>query len=223
MPRNTAPSQFRPLDRVPYDATGRPGPVESAATSRPMPRDLTPARLGMLEMPAGQAGRAGSVRYGAAGGGVAAVGSDLVRMSRGENVSGGEVLTNAATATAVGWGSARAFDALAPRLGGGMTGAVRAGGVVGGVLEGGMSLVNNAEAYRSGQETASQATANTRVDTSIGIGAARTGCLGRPPGAWSGGEPGSAGRSVHLAQPQLQWGLRIDSALAGKTESLAIG
>ena len=64
---------------------------------------------------------------------MASVGSDLVRLSQGENVSGGEVLTNAATATAVGGGSARAFDALAPRLGGGMTGAVRAGGVVGGV------------------------------------------------------------------------------------------
>lgn len=175
VPRNTSPSQIRPLDRVPYDATGRPGPVESAATARPMPLDATPAEPGMIEMRAGQAGRGSSVRYGAAGGGVASVGSDLVRLGRGENVSGGEVLTNAATATAVGGGSARAFDALAPRLGGGMTGAVRAGGVVGGVLEGGMSLVNNAEAYRSGQETASQATANTLVDTGIGIGAGASG------------------------------------------------
>lgn len=97
------------------------------------------------------------------------------RFGNGENISGGEVAVDAATGTAVGAGSAKAFDALAPRLGGGMTGAVKAGGVVGGLLEGGLSAFNNAEAYRSGQETASQATANTLVDTGLGLGAGASG------------------------------------------------
>lgn len=175
IPRNTPSTQIRPLDRVPYDATGTRGPVEPAASAHPMPPDATPARPGMLDMPAGEAGRGASLRYGAAGGGVASLGTDLYRLSRGEHVSGGEMAVDAATGTAVGGGSAMAFDALAPRLGGGMLGSVRAGGAVGGVLEGGLSAFNNAEAYRSGRETASQATANTLVDTGVGLGAGASG------------------------------------------------
>jgi len=44
-----------------------------------------------------------------------------------------------------------------------------------GPLIGGFSAVNNAEAYRNGQTTASQATANTWVDTGVGLGADATG------------------------------------------------
>lgn len=176
IPRNTQPAQITPLDRVPYDpTTGTPGPVEPAATARPMPPDTAVARSGLLEMPAGEAGRASSVRYGAAGGGIASLGSDLYRLGKGEDVSGGEIAVNAATGTLAGGGAARSFDALAPRMGGGMAGTVKAGGVVGGLLEGGLSAFNNAEAYRSGRESASQATANTLVDTGLGIGAGASG------------------------------------------------
>jgi hypothetical protein len=176
IPRNTAPSQIQPIDRVPYDRAGAPQAVEPATTAKPMPPDLMAQKPGMLDMRAGSRDRASSLRYGALGGGVASLGSDLYeRVANGRNVSGGEMVVDTAAGTAIGGGSALAFDALAPRLGAGMPGALKAGGAVGGLLEGGFSTIQNAEAYRAGQQTASQATANTLVDTGVGLGAGATG------------------------------------------------
>jgi hypothetical protein len=176
IPCNTAANQMTPLDRVAYDANGVAGTTESAASARPMPPDATVAEPGMLDMPAGKSGRGSSVRFGAVGGGLASLGSDLYRhFGQGQHVSGGELLADTTGGAALGGGSARAFDALAPRLGGGMRGAIKAGGGIGAVLEGGLSAFSNAENYRSGKLSASQATANTLVDTGVGFGAGASG------------------------------------------------
>src|SRR5579883_1114135 len=159
IPRNTAPSQITPLDRVDHDKGRTAGPTESASAAKSMPEDASRPAPGPIEMPAGEAGRAGSARYGAAGGGAMALIRDVGRYRRGE-VSAGGVAKDAALAVGTGAASGVAFDALAPRLGGGAAGAVKAGGAVSGVLDGGFSTWNNAQAYRAGQETASQATAN---------------------------------------------------------------
>jgi hypothetical protein len=127
-------------------------------------------------MPAGEAGRAGSARYGAVGGGIAALAGDLYRKYvRGEDIGAGQVALDVGVNTTVGGATAVGFDALAPRLGSGAPGMVKAGGAIGGLLEGGLSLWNNADAYRDGRERASQATANVLVDTGIGVGAGASG------------------------------------------------
>lgn len=133
-------------------------------------------RNGQRKRPPSVANRASSLRYGATGGGAMALGTDLYRhFGMDEDISGGEMAIDTATATAVGGGSALALDTLTPRLGGGLVGGVKAGGAIGSLLEGGHSAFRNAEAYRSGRETASQATANTLVDTGIGLGAGASG------------------------------------------------
>jgi LysM repeat protein len=114
--------------------------------------------------------RASSVRYGAAGGAAGSLINDSVRAFKGENVSTGEVVKNAATSTVVGSGAAKVTDALTPKLGG-----VRAGGVVAGVIEAGTSTVRNAELYKDGKITAAQATANTTVDVGVAVAAGASG------------------------------------------------
>jgi hypothetical protein len=74
-----------------------------------------------------------------------------------------------------------------------MAGTIKAGGAIGGLLEGGFSAVNNAEAYRNGHETASQATANTLVDTGVGLSA---GAAGAAIGAGIGSIVPGAGTAI---------------------------
>ncbi|HEX3473544.1 MAG TPA: hypothetical protein VHT91_00810 [Kofleriaceae bacterium] len=199
IPRNTDPSQLTPLDQAAYDPAGNRGPTTPASSSiRPMAPDTAPApEPGPAEMPAGEGGRAGSARYGAVGGGVMALGTDLWQhFVDGKDVSAGRMAGDTAMGAGMGALSGVAFDALAPALGGGMRGAVGGGGIIGGVLEGGMSMWNNAGAYERGEESAAQATANTVVDTGVGLAA---GASGAALGAAIGSIIPGAGTAVGAA------------------------
>lgn len=219
IPRNTDPSQLTPIDQVAYDAFGNPGATTPASPAiRPMAPDTASApELGPAEMSAGEAGRAGSARYGALGGGLAALGSDLWgHYAEGKDMSAGEVAIHTAEGTGMGVASGVAFDALAPALGGGLGGAAGAGGAIGAVFEGGASMWNNAGAFETGRETAAEATANTVVDTGVGLAAGASGAaVGAAIGSIIPGAGTAVGAALGFAGGML--GSYAVHALADKT------
>lgn len=188
IPRNNPANAITPLEVTPFDAHGAPGsPTRANVPGGPsingMGLDTTPIVEGPIPHGPGSSlrpattseptppGRASSVRYGAIGGGLAALGTDLYRMANGEDVGLGQTVLDTGVGTAVGAGGALATDALMAAG----RGATSAGGIVGGVIEGGMSLWNNANAYADGKIDGSHAIANTVVDTGIGVGAGAAG------------------------------------------------
>lgn len=188
IPRNNASNAITPLEVTPFDAHGTAGTpsranVPGGPSINGMGLDATPIVEGPIPHGPGSSlrpattseptppGRASSVRYGAIGGGLAALGTDLYRMANGEDVGLGQTVLDTGVGTAVGAGGALATDALMAAG----RGATSAGGIVGGVIEGGMSLWNNANAYADGKIDGSHAIANTVVDTGIGVGAGAAG------------------------------------------------
>lgn len=185
VPKNTSPSQIRHLDVTPHDAHANPGATSRATSVQPMttdPTSRTPSRLSPQHtIKPGQPAsgstaatpprtRSGSVRYGAAGGGLMGLGTGLYDYSQG-NASLGDVATSTGVGTGGGAVTAAATDQLLRR---GMS-VTKAGGLVGGVIEGGMSTWDNAQAYRNGDISGGQATANVVVDTGVGVGAGMAG------------------------------------------------
>jgi hypothetical protein len=189
-PGNTSPGTLTPTTITPFDATGVPGAsMPAGAAVSPMAATPGASAPGMLDMRPGSAGRSGSARYGAAGGGIVALGSDAYAMSQGEDLTPGQVALDTGIGTAGGAGTAIAFDSLVER---GMS-ARGAGGALGGVVEGGLSTWENANAYANGTLSGSQAAANVTVDTGIGIAA---GVAGAELGAAVGSIVPGAGTAV---------------------------
>lgn len=186
IPRNTDPSQLTPRGVVRYGADGVPGSIQPASHVNPLPvAESSTNPFGVLQRPAGGGipnqsvspaapdglARASSVRYGAAGGAVTTIGTQAYQsLVNGAPLDVGQLAQDTAISTGVGAASARGFDALAPRIG-----VIRGGGAVGAVVEGGMSAVQNIQAYQNGQIDGSQAIANTAVDTGVGLAAGLSG------------------------------------------------
>lgn len=190
IPRNTNPSQLTPERLTPFDANGRPTrATNNTSNINPMVQDGSPLVEGPLVDAPGGGLRSSSVRYGAVGGGLMSLGTDLYRMANGEDLSAGQVALDTGIGTATGAGGALAADVLMAR-GLSMRGA---GGAVGGVLEGGMSAWNNANAYANGDIDGGHALANVAVDTGVGIGA---GIAGAQLGAMLGSVIPGAGTAV---------------------------
>ena len=190
IPRNTNPSQITPLEMTPYDSAGQPmASSRSVGGINNMVPDASPVNEGMLVDGPGSGLRSSGVRYGAAGGGIMSLGTDLYRMANGEDLSAGQVALDTGIGTATGAGGAYAAEQLMQR-GMSMRGA---GGAVGGVLEGGMSLWNNANAYSNGEVDGGHALANVAVDTGVGIGA---GIAGAELGALIGSVVPGAGTAI---------------------------
>lgn len=213
VPRNTNASQITPLEMTPFDADGNPmASSRNVSSIKPMVADTSPDSPGQIKSGPGQNGRSSSVRYGALGGGLMSLGTDLYRMANGEDVSLGQVALDTGVGTAMGAGGALATDALIASG----RGALGAGGIVGGVIEGGMSAYNNINAYRNGDISGSQAAANTIVDTGVGVGA---GMAGAALGAAIGSIIPGAGTAVGAGLGFLggMAGSYIAHALADKT------
>lgn len=132
--------------------------------------------------------RASSVRYGAAGGAAATLVDAAVSAARGQPVQAGQVAKDVAANGAVGAASAKAFDAIAPRMG-----LIKAGGAVGGAIQAGVSGYHNYQAYKAGEIKGSQAVANTVVDTGTAVAA---GAAGAAVGAAVGSVVPIAGTAV---------------------------
>jgi len=194
--RTPAPSSIQPLsggEYTPSNRNGAPprGVVRPAETSgRSGVRGNVSDTVARATNPGT---RASSVRYGALGGAAGSLIDSGIRAYNGEDVSLGDVVQNTATGTGIGAASGLADDVLVSSLG---MSATRAGGVVGGVVEGGMSLYNNAGAYNRGEIDGAQAIANTAVDTGIGVGA---GMAGAAAGAAIGSIIPGAGTAVGAA------------------------
>ena len=224
IPRNNNAGSITPLEVTPYDAHGNATGTRPAGTSiKGMGLDTSPHTPGPIEFEPGSrirpnnvdpkaGGRSSSARYGAIGGGAMALGTDLWRMGQGEDIGFGQVAADTGVGTAMGAGSALAFDAL---VAGGRS-AAGAGGIIGGVLEGGMSAWNNANAYSNGDISGGQAVANTVVDTGVGVGA---GAAGAAIGAAIGSIIPGAGTAVGAGLGFLggMAGSYIVHALADKT------
>lgn len=199
IPRNNNTGAITPLEMTPFDVDGNPGATTSARGQiNPMAADGSPHTAGPVEFlpgdeirPGGPS-RAQSMRYGALGGGLMAFGTDMYRLSQGEDLSAGQVALDTGIGTAAGAGGAWAFDELLSR--GAST--AKAGGIIGGVVEGGMSLWNNGNAYANGEIEGSQAAANVVVDTGVGVGA---GMAGAAAGAAIGSIIPGAGTAVGAA------------------------
>lgn len=190
IPRNTNANQITPLEVTPYDAAGQPmASSRNVSGINNMVPDASPLNEGMLTDRPGGGLRGSGVRYGAIGGGVMSLGTDLYRMANGEDLSFGQVALDTGLGTATGAGGAYAAEQLMER-GLSMRGA---GGAVGGVLEGGMSLWNNANAYSNGEIDGGHALANVAVDTGVGIGA---GIAGAELGALIGSVVPGAGTAI---------------------------
>jgi len=166
------------------DAPGRPlaaanEGLEAASKFRSKPLDRT--RQALTGATEGYP-RAGSTRYGAAGGAAATLVDAGMRAARGEQVSAREVATATATNTALGAAGAKATDLLTPVFK--KAALVKAGGAVGGLVQAGVSGYSNVQAYRAGQINGSRAVANTVVDTGTAVAAGAA-------GAWAGAAVGS--------------------------------
>jgi RES domain-containing protein len=201
IPRNSSPGAITPLETTPYNAAGVKGPVSPATAISPLAADASVNRPGPIDVKPGETvrpaksptdrvpGRSGSLRYGLVGGAAVPLVTDLGRMAMGQDVSAGDVAKDTAIGTAAGGTGAMLFDGLRRT---GLTNA-KAGGVVGGLLEGGMSAWDNANAYRDGKVSGAQATANVAVDAGIGVGA---GMAGAAMGAAIGSIIPGAGTAV---------------------------
>lgn len=216
---NTDPHQLQYLRHTPHDAAGSPQPtvVDPAHAVQHAPgsggRGVMPA--GNAPHPAGHPGlanpdfaqtspgrtqRASGARYGAIGSGVMAGFNNF----RDGEVSASDV-AGVAGHTVLGAGSGLATDALergianraGQRLGQGVVGravpGAAAGGLISAVTSGAFSTWDNADAYRNGEVSASQATANVAVDTGVGLGA---GLAGAAAGAAIGSVIPVAGTAV---------------------------
>ncbi len=234
IPRNNRANAIKPRTVTPYDNTGTAGRTVRANSGAPnsaisgMGLDTSPNTPGRIPHGPGSTlrpvtasdptppGRASSVRYGALGGGITSLGTDLYRMANGEDISLGQVALDTGVGTAVGAGSALATDALIAAG----RGATSAGGIVGGVIEGGMSAWNNANAYANGDISGGQAIANTVVDTGVGVGA---GMAGAAAGAALGSIIPGAGTLVGAGLGFLggMAGSYLAHALADKTGAAA--
>lgn len=142
-----------------------------------------PKHLSVAESP-GRTERAGAARYGIAGAGLVSGIDNLNEVLHGRKGVG-----QALTDTGLGGLSAVSSEALARRLSScaastgtdlrnGFAAAkagFKAGAVVDAVTGGLFSTWDNAAAYRSGRETAGQATAKVLVDTGVGIGSGLAG------------------------------------------------
>lgn len=166
------------------DAPGRPlaaanEGLEVASRFRDKPLDF--ARQAVTGATEGYP-RAGSTRYGVAGGAAATLVDAGVRAARGEQVSAREMATATASNAALGAAGAKATDLLTPVFK--KAALVKAGGAAGGLVQAGISGYTHAQAYRAGQINGSHAVANTVVDTGTAVAAGAA-------GAWVGAAVGS--------------------------------
>lgn len=164
-----------------------------------------PKHFSVAESP-GRTERAGAARYGIAGAGLVSGIDNFNEVLHGRK-GVGQALTDTAINTGVGGLSAVSSEALARRLGSsaastgtglrnGFAAAkpgFKAGAVVDAVTSGLFSTWDNAAAYRSGRETAGQATANVLVDTGVGVS---SGLAGAAAGAAIGSVIPVAGTAV---------------------------
>jgi hypothetical protein len=207
LPRNLDPAALTPRGVIPFDADGTPGAYASVdpADFTTMPVAAEAPMTGVRDMPSGEGGRASSVRFGAAGGAMGAVGADLYRgLVLGEDVGLGEMAFDATMGAGLGVAAGVASDelgqglgtlgrAIAPSLLPEVAGHVMGGGIVDGAISGVMSTLSNAEAVESGEIDAAHGTANVLVDTSVGLGA---GLAGAATGAALGSFFPGAGTAV---------------------------
>lgn len=209
IPRNTNPAQLTPLRSTPYDSSGTAGPTVRATGVNAMVADTSVNTPGPQEAPPGQGLRGRSATIGGVGGGLVSFGHGLYRKATEDNVSWGDVGKETGLGATLGAGTSLAVDGLVAR---GLT-LPKAGGAVGGLIEGGMSAWNNANAYRDGKVTGGQATANTVVDAGLGLGA---GAAGAAAGA-------AIGSFVPIAGTALGAGLGFlgGMAVGGLTHWLA--
>ena len=170
LPANMDPASISPVNRQTMTPDGNIGPVRNATAVAPMPAYSSPVTPGAIDMPAGAAGRASSMRYGAAGGAFDTVIHAGIDIARGNSVNAQDVAVATGANALVGGGAARAVDALTPRLG-----MVKAGGAVGGAIQATVSGYSNYNAYNEGRVSGEQAIANTLVDTGTAVAAGATG------------------------------------------------
>ncbi len=176
MPPNDKPVVDGPLNKN----AGNRG-EQAANQARATPAEGTLARAGQMANGALEGHpRANSGRYGAAGGAAVSLASDAWHAANGGKVDLAASAGSATVNAGVGYGAARAADALTPRMG--LRGA---GGAVSGAIESVVSTGTNAQAYRRGEVSAAKATANIAVDTATAVGAGAA-------GAWAGGAVGTA-------------------------------
>ncbi len=198
-------AQFQYRDHANFDASGVPGPVQSTPGSITPPPDAStpsiydpasthydPAKTETVRTNDVAAhNRAGGVRYGAAGGGLAAGGNALYdRVVNGDALDAADA-RDVAIGTGTGAAAAYADDLLTPGIG-----SVRAGGVVDGVISAGTSVYSNAQAYERGDISAADATADVVVDTGVGVA---SGLAGAAAGAAIGSVVPVAGTAVGAA------------------------
>lgn len=172
LPANADPASLTPVQRQTMLPDGSLGPVRSAQSASPMPAYGSEVAPGSIDMPAGSADRATSLRYGAIGGALDSVVHAGVNIARGNDVNGQQIAADVGTGAVIGAGATRAVDALAPRLG-----FVRAGGVVGGAIQASVSGYTNHQAYQQGLISGERAIANTVVDTGTAVAAGAGGAL----------------------------------------------
>ncbi|MGI9420089.1 MAG: hypothetical protein ACR2RA_19875 [Geminicoccaceae bacterium] len=197
--------QFQYRDHVDFDPSGLPGPVQStpadiqAPPAAPALSRYDPASPHFdadwtADVTAGDMrdhSRAGGVRYGAAGGGLAAGGNALYdRVVNGDELNA-EDARDVAIGTGAGAAAAYADDLIAPTVGN-----IRAGGIVDGVISAGTSFYSNAGAYERGEISAADATADVVVDTGVGVA---SGLAGAAAGAAIGSVVPVAGTAVGAA------------------------
>lgn len=107
--------------------------------------------------------------------GLVSLGTDLYKLSQGEELSATDIAANAGIASVRGAGTSIATEALARSLGGTVGADIGAGGIMSALTAGAMSTWNNADAYSNGDVSAADATANVVVDTGIGLSAGLAG------------------------------------------------
>ena len=201
IPTNTDPSQVAYRQHTPYDGAGRPTttivdptkvnamPAGGATAPGPHPVHTDPNFAANSPK---ATNRAGSARYGAlAAGGMSAVRNFDAWMD-GE-MSGAEALGRTGVDAGLGGLTGVADDFLTPRLGGGLRGGLKAGGVIDAATSGLFSTWDNAGAYERGDVTAGEATANVLVDTGVGVS---SGLAGAAAGAAIGSVIPVAGTAI---------------------------
>jgi hypothetical protein len=150
------------------------------------------------------------------GGAVATMVDAAVAASQGKQVQAGHVARDLATNTALGAGSAKVLDAVAPRLG-----LVKAGGAVGGAIGAGVSGYQNFQAYKAGEIKGSEAVANTVVDTGTAVAA---GAAGAAAGAAVGSVVPVAGTAAGAVAGfavgvGVHYGIQALDSVTGATDS----
>ena len=188
LPANANPDTLTPMSRQTRAPDGLLGPVRTAGSVAPLAPYSSVVSSGAVSMSAGDAPRASSVRYGAAGAAGDTIVQAGIELANGRSVDATEFGQNIALNTTIGATAVKLTDALTPRLG-----AVKAGGAVGAVIQASASGYSNYQQYNAGSISGEKAIANTIVDTGTAVAA---GGAGAAVGAMVGSAVPVAGTAV---------------------------